>query len=393
MDTIWHRLICGSLDPLLQAAAEVDPTHPASVQSLRQHGSREEVAVVLSLLEARRRASGRLEDHDHLWLTVDSAQQATRTSVARHKAQRFRSVLGDGPVIDLCCGIGSDAMALAEGGAVILVDRHPLRLELARANLERTNSPAWALCADACALPLPALPLHIDPDRREGSRRRHRYDQLVPAPGVLEDLMNRHVDMALKCGPGVDSENLPPGEVEFIQDRGDLVEATLWRGKLDGSVARRATLLPSGETISGDPATIEPYPDENPPWIHEPVAAVERAGLLSQLQGRFAIGELHPGLGWLAGDRALDTPWLRSFEVIERIPWREDKVRRWLRARGEGLASIKTRGVSEDPGALLKSFGGAGGELTLALLRHGRKRVAWILKEAGRGTAGDSDSI
>ncbi|MEE2890046.1 MAG: class I SAM-dependent methyltransferase, partial [Planctomycetota bacterium] len=152
--------------------------------------------MVLSLLEARRRASGRLEDHDHLWLTVDSTQQATRTSVARHKAQRFRSVLGDGPVIDLCCGIGSDAMALAEGGAVILVDHDPVRLELARANLERTNSPPWALCADACALPLPALPLHIDPDRRKGTQRRHRYDQMDPAPGVLEDLMNRHVDMA-----------------------------------------------------------------------------------------------------------------------------------------------------------------------------------------------------
>jgi len=181
--------------------------------------------------------------------------------------------------------------------------------------------------------------------------------------------------------------------VEFIQDRRDLVEATLWRGKLDGSVARRATLLPSGETISGDPAALDPYPDENPAWIHEPVAAIERAGLVSQLQLRYQIGELHPGLGWLAGNTPVSTPWLRSFEVIERIPWRQEKVKRWLRARGEGLSSIKTRGVSEDPGALLKSFGGAAGELTLALLRHGRKKVAWILKEAGRGTAGDSYSI
>lgn len=390
MDPIWQQLICGSLDPLLKAAASVDPTDAAALQSLRTKGSAEQVAVILSLLEARKRARGRLEDHDQLWLSVDSVQQATRTSVARHKARRFRTVLGDGPVIDLCCGIGSDAMALAEGGAVILVDRDPLRLRLARANLERMGQSAWVLNADARALPLPPLPLHIDPDRRVGSQRRHRYDQMHPGPAVLEQLMERHPDLALKCGPGVDTDNLPAGEVEFIQDRRDLVEATLWRGNLDGSVARRATLLPSEETISGDPAALDPYPDENPAWIHEPVAAVERAGLLSQLQGRFAIGELHPGLGWLAGDSALDTPWLRSFEVIERIPWRQDKVRRWLRAHGESFASIKTRGVSEDPAALLKRFGGAGGELTLALLRHGRKQVAWILREPEKSTRGES---
>ena len=102
MDPIWQQLICGSLDPLLKAAESVDPTDAAALQSLRSKGSAEQVAVILSLLEARKRARGRLEHHDQLWLSVDSVQQATRTSVACHKARRFRTVLGAGPVIDLC---------------------------------------------------------------------------------------------------------------------------------------------------------------------------------------------------------------------------------------------------------------------------------------------------
>ena len=381
MNPIWKRLIAGDLNPLLTAARHIDPTRPSELQSLRAHGTTEQVSVILSLLEARRRAEGRLEDHDQLWLTVDSVQQATRTSVARHKARRFRKVFDESPVIDLCCGIGSDGKAIAERGAVILVDRDPLLLSLARANIEQAGHQPWTLNADAAALPLAPLPLHVDPDRRDDSRRRHRYQQMLPGPEILEALMDRHPDLALKCGPGVDTDNLPAGEVEFIQDGNALLEATLWRGKLDGSVVRRATLLPSGETICGDPAVLERHFDENPAWIHVPVPAIERAGLVAQLLDHYPIGELYPGLGWLAGDSPISTPWLRSFEVVERMPWREEKVRRWLTARGEGLATVKTRGVSEDPGAILKRLRGDGGKLILAILRHGRKQVAWIVSE------------
>ncbi len=381
MESIWRELIRGRLDPLLATAATIDPTAPAALQSLRNHGTPEQVRVVLELLDARRRARGRLEDHEQLWLTAESVQQATRTTVARHKAARFRSVFDQTPVVDLCCGIGSDAKAIGEAGDVILVDHDRLLLELARANLELAGQKPSTLHADASALPLTPLPLHIDPDRRDASKRRHRYNEMLPGPDILESLMDRHPDMALKCGPGVDTANLPGGEVEFIQDGNDLVEATLWRGKLDGSVARRATLLPSGDSISGTPCPLAPHENQNPGWIHLPVAAIERAGLVSQLLEQFSIGELYPGLGWLAGDSAIDSPWLRSFQVVDQMPWRQEKVRRWLTARGEGLATVKTRGVSEDPGAILKSLGGAGGPLILAILRHGRKKVAWILSE------------
>ncbi|MGE4618499.1 MAG: class I SAM-dependent methyltransferase [Planctomycetota bacterium] len=372
-------MLNGELDQLVMAARQIDPTRPAELQSLRRGFSTDEVNLVLSLLEARKRASGRLENHDQLWLTVDAVQQSTRSSVARHKAQRFRTIVGDAPIIDLCCGIGSDGLALARGGPVILVDQDPLRLNLAQANVEMEDHTAWALNANAAALPLGPLPLHVDPDRRDGSRRRHRYAEMLPGPDILESLLERHSEVALKCGPGVDTENLPAGEVEFIQDGNDLVEATLWRGKLDGSVSRRATLLPTGDTLCGDPLPLESHPDEQPLWIHEPVPAIERAGLVSQLIERYQLGELHPGLGWLAGDSPIDSPWLRSYQVVERIPWREEKVRRWLRSRGEGLATVKTRGVSENPGALLKRMRGDGGQLILAILRHGKKQVAWIL--------------
>ncbi|MDE0960621.1 MAG: hypothetical protein OSB09_07555 [Planctomycetota bacterium] len=383
MHQTWTRLLAGELDPLLLAARSVEPGRLSQLTSLRRHGTPDEVSVVLSLWAARRRTVGRLDHGDRLWLTAEALQQATRSAVARHKAARIREICGESPVIDLCCGIGSDSMALSHGGPVVMVDRDRFRLTLARANVDLTGGDGWAVEAEAGALPLPPLPLHIDPDRRRDGRRRHSYPEMLPGPEVLEPLMERHPDLALKCGPGVDIDQLPAGEVEFIQESGDLVEATLWRGSFDGGVRRRATLLPSGESISGDQEVLDIYPDSNPAWIHEPVSVIERAGLVAQLYSRHAIGELYPGLGWLAGPQRIDSPWLKSYEVVERMPWREEKVRRWLRSKGEGISVVKTRGVSENPAQLARKFRGRGGHLILALLRHGKKQVAWILRAPG----------
>ena len=62
MNPNWNRLIAGDLNPLLTAARHIDPTRPSELQSLRAHGTTEQVSMILSLLEARRRAEGRLED-------------------------------------------------------------------------------------------------------------------------------------------------------------------------------------------------------------------------------------------------------------------------------------------------------------------------------------------
>ncbi len=382
MNPLWKKILSGQLDPLLEAARPVLPGELGPLEQLRRLGNREEVSAVLSLWECRRKAEGRLVEPHRWWLTAEALQQATRSSVAEHKAQRMRKVFGEGPIIDLCCGIGSDAVELSRGGQVILVDRDRCRLELALANVEWQQRRGWALEADAMALPLRSLPMHIDPDRRLDGSRRHRYSQMLPGPPLLEALMERHPHTALKCGPGIDLDEIPSGEVEFIQDRGDLVEATLWRGDLDGGSRRRATLLPSGESISGDKEPLDVYSDERPGWLHEPIPVLERAGLIASLQTPLQLAELYPGLGWQAGDRPLDSPWFRSFEVIERMPWRVDKVSRWLRARGEGIAVVKTRGIQEDPTKLLRKFRGDGGGWTLALLRHGKKQVAWILAAA-----------
>ncbi|MBC8261240.1 MAG: hypothetical protein H8E43_05430 [Planctomycetia bacterium] len=386
MKTTWHELISGNLDILIEAAQSAVPDDVQTISRLRKKGSLEQVSTVLELLEARRRARGRLSQPDEWWIDREGAEQATRSIVAEHKSRRVREVSGEQPIIDLCCGIGSDALALSKRGPVILVDHDPLKLLLASANLRhfsrnKSHDSHLVIRAKAENLPLAPLPIHIDPARRSETQRLHAYSEMQPGPAVIESIIEHHRDVALKCGPGVSADDLPAGEIEWIQDGPDLVEATLWCGQFDGGNRRRATLVKTGLSVSGNPIPLEELTLKTPQFLHEPVPVLERSGLTGHLQADLAAGELHPGLGWLAGQDHKTSPWFRSFEVVDRLGWHEKKVIDWFKARGEAPRAIKTRGVKEDPAALGRKFPRKKGDWTLALLRRGTKIEAWILQE------------
>ena len=67
------------------------------------------VSAALALVEQRQRARRRFSRGDQMWFDRDLLEQATHEEVARYKAARFAGQ--EGPVWDLCCGAGSDAMA------------------------------------------------------------------------------------------------------------------------------------------------------------------------------------------------------------------------------------------------------------------------------------------
>ncbi len=384
MRDIWQKLISGQLDSLLQLAQDTPQGDVAAISRLRRHGSLEEVSVVLEALEARRRSRGRLRESPSWLMDREGMEQATRTTVAEHKAQRMRSAIGSETVIDLCCGIGSDTAALAQSGPVIYVDHDPVRVELTRFNLTRSAknpSNSHPLVADAKCLPLPPLPLHVDPARRVDGRRVHDFEGMVPGPEILNRLIERHHSVALKCGPGISVEDLPPGEIEWLQDGNDLVEATLWCGNLAQSARRSATLLRQSLTISGEQEPLQQSSLKNPAFLHEPCSVIERSGLVCKVQGEVAAGEWHPGLGWLAGEEERTSPWFRSFAVVAQMGWHEKKIIDWFRQQGCSPASIKTRGVQENPSQLIKRFKGDPGPWILALLRRGRQIEACILQE------------
>ena len=81
-----------------------------------------------------------------MFFTRDGLEQATRPVVADQHAQRFVAA-GVRRVVDLGCGIGSDALAFVRAGLeVVAVERDPDTAAVAAANLAGR---AEVRCADA----------------------------------------------------------------------------------------------------------------------------------------------------------------------------------------------------------------------------------------------------
>src|SRR5689334_19177383 len=91
---------------LLAEAALVARPGPADLARWRKNAPAEQVAAAVRLAECRRRGAAKFARADRMWLEPVALEQATAEPVARHKARRF----GDGVIVDLCAGIGGDAL-------------------------------------------------------------------------------------------------------------------------------------------------------------------------------------------------------------------------------------------------------------------------------------------
>jgi len=94
------------------------------------------LAVALTQVELRARAADKFGAlAASMYFTPDGLEQATRLSVATHRAARL-TAFGASTVVDLGCGIGGDLVAFAQAGLTAAgVDLDPVRVAVAEANL------------------------------------------------------------------------------------------------------------------------------------------------------------------------------------------------------------------------------------------------------------------
>ncbi len=358
--TICDRLLRSEGERLVAAVSRLaDPESPlpSDVQRLRAIGPTELVPAALELVAARRRAARKIERAERLLCDPEGVEQASGTAVARHKAARFAAA-GVGTVVDVCCGIGGDAIELVRAGVeVVGIDRNP-----ARARMTAHNARCAARVGDATEQKLAdaGVAVHVDPARRverargRGGRRLWRLEDLEPPVDVVERLL---VDRptAWKLGPGAPLTEIPgvsEREIEIVGDRQGLLQCVVWSGPLARAPGQRtATRLRNGEplTFTAAPGAESPDPANGVgEYLLVPDAALERAGLVAARVGARGFAELAPGLGLLTGDRAIDDPWFESHHVLATMSWRERRIGAWLDQHGGGEVVVRTRGRAVD---------------------------------------------
>ncbi len=300
------------------------------------------VRAALTLAELRRKAATKFPRAVELWFDRQGLEQATSHAVAEHKARRFTA-----ETWDLCCGIGSDACALAARVDVTAVDLEPSTALRAWWNAEVLGVDARlnVLCADVLQLELAGRLVHIDPDRRPGLQgRAMRIEDYVPGLEWLQTLTRQARGGAIKLGPASNFGGKFPGtEVELISLNGECKEATIWFGELAGPAPFRATALPSGETLAGHPLDALAPRSTMQRYLYDPDPAIVRAGLVDLLAERLGLARLDDAEEYLTGDRLATSPFVQAFEVLEVLPNQERELRAALRRSDFGTLEIKCR--------------------------------------------------
>jgi hypothetical protein len=316
----------------------------------------------LEIAILRLEASAKFPFARQMYFTRPALEQASSFEVSAYHARRFRSFE---ILVDLACSTGSDTFALAAYAPTLGIDLDPLRLAMARANLQALGIYEKTAFVQAdLTSPIPVssarhLGLFFDPARREAGRRIFSVQEYHPRLGIVEDWLPRFPALGVKISPGVNLAELGayPAEIEFISLRGELKEAVLWFGPFK-TASRRATVLPGPHTLYAEapPSASRLALSEPRDILYEPDASILRAGLVESLGRQLDAVQLDPDIAYLTADRFTPTPFARAWEVEDWFPFGLKRLRAVLRQRGVGRVVVKKRGSPIRPEDLIRDL-------------------------------------
>ncbi len=366
---------------LLAEVGETPRPGPADLHRWRKAAPAGFVAAAWRLADGRRRGAAKFTRAASMWFEPTALEQATAEPVARHKARRFAG----GAVVDLCCGLGGDTLALANVATQVVavdLDRGMARRALWNAGVHGVSDRVAAVRAraESFALPPGAL-VHVDPDRRARSTapRSKALAGYVPGLAFLGELVRSGRGGALKLGPASDFDahfSAPElgVEIELVSLGGECKEATAWFGPL-ANCRRRATCLPDGSSWTDrDGPTGQPAPVAGiAAWVYDPDPALVRSGLLDGFATAHGLSRAGSDLDVLTSPARVDSPFLTAFAVDEVLPLDLKRLRRRVAERRLGPLEIKTRGLDLRPEAVRHLLRPEGSEPATLLLLGGHE--------------------
>lgn len=321
---------------------------------LRKSLTAEQSAWVLDQAQLRIRARRKFSNADRMYFTRTALEQSTSEIIAAYKARRFASLAR---VADICCGIGGDLIALANGRPEQLLglDMDPVVAAFAAANLRAHDLSAEVLCDKYEERAWTGWDgIHIDPDRRRSGKRTRAELLQPPLPEILERT-DAQTALAIKLAPATPHHPALPGhaEREWIGHRRECKQQMVWMNGLQSAAATRtATVVKSEGTASFSVSedlvrTVPMVAERLGRFLFEPHAVLLAAGLVDSFCEQNGLGRVADGIGYLTGDQDLPHPLLSRFTVVEILPLAAPKVAARLDQLDCGNLELKLRGIME----------------------------------------------
>ncbi len=351
------------------------------IERLRRRATREQAAAAYEIAWLRRRAVAKFREAARMYFTREALEQASGMAIARYRADRYTR-LGLAHIVDLCCGIGGDTLALAAIARVTAIDIDALRLAMARANAQVLGLDAIIEFQEANlahTLPPPADALFFDPARRSEGRRVFTLAEYQPSVRLVEQWQRQTELIGIKLAPGVSDEEIATlgiGELEQISVNGELKEAVFWLGPL-GQPGKRATVLRESVHDSLAVSSLFLPAGEKPAlamlsepgaFFYEPDPAIIRSGLVGPLANQIGAAQIDRSIAYLTADSALTTPFARCWRVLEWMPFSLKRIQARLRALDAGPVTVKKRGSPLETDALARKLSGEGARTLVVVL-------------------------
>jgi hypothetical protein len=369
----------------------------ALVAKLRSDGNDPAtVAAVLTQAKLRKRGQAKFgEFADQMLFTEAGLEQASRLRVAALHAGRFRSA-GIKQVADLGCGIGAESMALASLGIdVMAFELDEVTAAVATYNLALFENVKVEI-ADVEQLDLSQFEaLFFDPARRElhgpkkATTQRH-FDPANYSPNYNFCIENAKTKpTGIKLGPGHDKKQIPEGtEAQWVSVDGDLVEMSLWFGKVARDNIARSALLIKGDfkdEINSPNSTSASAPlAKLGRYVYEPDNSLIRSGLIAEFSEPVGLTLIAPDIAYLSSDTRIHSPWMKGYEVIDDLVFDRKKLKAYVRENNIGILEIKKRGSDISPEELRKQLAPKGeGAATLIVTRVGDAHRVLVAQPIG----------
>lgn len=376
-------------EPLLQRLSAEDLSDANTLTlltQLRKDYTASQASAALTMARLRLKAVEKFgADAARMFFTDAALQQASDPSIRRYRAQ---SIATAGDVLDLCCGIGADALAFAAAGmqSVVGLDIDPLRVAMAQQNarvlgLHNIRFDVVDVTTDNAYRRFNAWDtVFFDPARRDAAGKRiFSVTDYIPPLATINQYTARQ--KWVKLSPGVDLSQLDdyPAYVEFISVNGELKEALL-RFHDGDSRDSLATLITNDHIYHWRRETVPDVPIAAPRrWLVEPDPALIRAGLVQDAAAAFDGALLDETIAYFTTDHQPDSPWLRAWQILDWMPFNLKKVRAYLRSHHVGRLTVKKRGSPLTPEEFISRMKLKGTESrTVVLTRHNNQPFVLI---------------
>ncbi len=336
--------------------AKGKPATPKELAKVAGATTQEAAAWAFGQWELRLRAKVKFSQADSMLFGREALEQSTHEAVASYHARLFPV---DQLVVDCTAGIGADLLALARRGPAVGFELDAERAEMARFNLNSQNLEAEVKVQDCLEKPWGTEFAFADPARRVESRRTLNPEEFSPNPTTLAANMRDLKLGVIKLSPLLSDsflEDLAP-RLEFISYDRECREVLAIMG-MEAKPGRFAIHVESGEAI---PDAFPPVEVHTPgQYLFDVDPAAVRAHAIGTLCARFDLSPLGTASGYLTGEVAIFSPWLRTYRVLYSGKADLKTTRRALSELDVRVAEVKQRGAKADVDKLRKELSTSG---------------------------------